>query len=78
MEHYEMILKCINGIYSGKFFYLNSLVKDIQEDAIIGCASYESSKVTASMQDAGLEPTHIKILFKNDYFMSDLNTSQGT
>lgn len=70
MELNELVLKCINGIYKGSFFYINSLVKHIQEPEIIGSGSYESHKVTMSMQDSGLEPVHGTINYRNEYYMT--------
>ncbi|OMJ81926.1 hypothetical protein SteCoe_17517 [Stentor coeruleus] len=73
MEPYEVLLKCINGIYSNKFIYLNS-----NEPEILGSGTFESFGVTASLQNAQLEPIHTKIEYKGDYFISDLSSQKGT
>ncbi|OMJ79204.1 hypothetical protein SteCoe_20803 [Stentor coeruleus] len=73
MEPYELLLKCINGIYSNKFIYLNS-----NEPEILGSGTFESFGVTGSFQNAQLEPIHTKIEYKGDYFISDLSSQKGT
>ena len=78
MEEFELILKCIKGIYLGKFLYLNSLVISNQEQEIIGSGTFENNGVTAAIQDASLEAAHLKIIYKDNFYLNNLSTSKGT
>lgn len=73
-EFYHFLLKCTDGLFKGKFFYINTS----SEGEIIGGGDYNS--LTLHIEKAGLEDKHCSIKFTNDfkYILKNLSSESGT
>ena len=73
-EFYHFLLKCTEGLFKGKFFYINTS----SEGEIIGGGDYNS--LTLHIEKASLAERHCSIKFTGDYkyILDDLESADGT
>ncbi|CAG9330956.1 unnamed protein product [Blepharisma stoltei] len=73
----ELVLKCTDGLYKGRFFYVNTSSRG----EIIGSGKPEQHDVTTYIENANLSLRHAKIQFLKEsslYLLSDLHSDTGT
>lgn len=76
----ELVLKCINGVYKDRFFYVSLAVRHSQGE-IIGSESSETVQVTAIIVNARLAKLQARVKFYEEtgqYFLQDLHSADGT
>jgi flavodoxin len=73
-EFYHFLLKCTDGLFKGKFFYINTS----SEGETIGGGDYNS--LTLHIEKAELSDKHCSIKFTPQfkYILNDLNSTDGT
>lgn len=73
-EFYHFLLKCTDGLFKGKFFYINTSA----EGEIIGSGDYNN--LTLHIEKANLSDKHCSIKFTQQfkYVLNDMNSEDGT
>lgn len=73
-EFYHFLLKCTEGLFKGKFFYINTSL----EGEIIGGGDY--TNLTLHIEKANLAERHWSIKFTPEfkYILTDLDSPDGT
>ena len=73
-EFYHFLLKCSDGLFKGKFLYINTSM----EGEIIGGGDYNS--LTLHIEKANLSDKHWSIKFTPEfkYILKDLDSTDGT
>lgn len=74
-EIFNYLLKCTDGIFEGKFFYINMT----QEGELIGGVGDPS--ITMHIENAALSPSHCEIKFDPStlqYKLQDASSIDGT
>jgi len=73
----ELVLKCTDGLFKGKFLYVNTTVSCKQEQGeVFGSGSPYENELTISIERAELEPRHAQIFHNEGFFLRNLS-SQG-
>ncbi|CAG9310246.1 unnamed protein product [Blepharisma stoltei] len=71
----DLVLKCIDGKYKGRFIYVNPN----SEGEKFGSGNPEVDGLTISIENVGLDTRHAKIEYSNGhYYLTDLGSSSGT
>ena len=77
----EMVLKFQGELYKGRFFYVNTNVKSIQEEGEkIGSGDPDIFSTTTYIENADLSPIHCTIYFNRDlseYYLTNSNKSNS-
>jgi hypothetical protein len=75
-EHYNYILKCTDGIFKGKFLYINTT----PDGELFGSGDPNAIDLTMYIESASLSERHAEIKFndKNKYLLKDCNSETGT
>ena len=73
---YNYILKCTDGIFHGKFLYINTT----PDGELFGSGSPEEYDLTMYIESANLSPKHAEIKFVDNckYQLRDCNSETGT
>lgn len=73
-EFYHFLLKCTDGLFKGKFFYINTSA----EGEVIGGGDYNN--LTLHIEKANLADKHCSIKFTQQfkYVLNDLGSTDGT
>lgn len=73
-EFYHFLLKCTDGLFKGKFFYINTST----EGEIIGGGDYNN--LTLHIEKANLSDSHCSIKFTPQfkYILKDIGSDDGT
>ena len=60
---YDYVIKCIDGIYTGRFLHINQSSKK----EVFGCSEEPASGVTVCIEGAGLSDNHCEVQLKEPY-----------
>lgn len=81
MSREDLVLKCIAGLFKGKYLNVSHSVLSKQPAGeIFGSGSHQDyPHITVSIENAGLDPQHSRVYYHSDaYFLKDMNSSTGT
>lgn len=75
-QYYNYILKCTDGIFNGKFLYINTT----PDGELFGSGDPVELELTMYVESANLSDCHAELKFVNDhkYQLRDCNSETGT
>jgi len=75
-KYYNYILKCTDGIFLGKFLYINTT----PDGELFGSGNPDELDLTMYIESANLSDRHAEIKFVDDskYFLHDCNSETGS
>jgi hypothetical protein len=75
-EHYNYILQCTDGIFKGKFLFINTT----PDGELFGSGDPDELDLTMYIENAHLSEIHAEIKFtdKCKYLLKDCNSETGT